>query len=153
MSTRVLPCAAALLLAGACADLPQGFELAEGIEVVQHECGETAPSEAEMRLEVEGTSRAIEGALREAMFRCGQDVCGFVKVEGDTTKVLFQPCEMLPLGYPLRGVAACDCVYDLEFTARAEPGERFVEVYMRQDAVNNERDAQLVDNASVVVGP
>ena len=142
-----------MVVAAACADLPEGFDFAEGIEVVQHECGETAPSEAQTRLEVEGTSRSIEGTLHDVIFRCRQDVCGFLKNEGDTSKVLFQPCEMNPFGYPFIGVVQCGCVYDMEFTARADPGSRFVEAYMRGDNLNNERDAKLVDSMSVVVDP
>jgi hypothetical protein len=148
-ATEVALVLAASLLS-ACAgtvaeDLPAGWMDARPMDVQQSAClGDARGGPPQLLLDK--TADGLRGTYRNATFRCGQHLCGFVLDAREITRVLIQPCELHPQTAP-----TCDCLYDVTFALRARAGMTTVELFRRPDLYGAEApvDATLVARGGV----
>jgi hypothetical protein len=128
----------------ACAELPEGFEAATPIEVVQHDCA----GSPDVENSVPGTLMAaatldndVSGTLLNASFLCSTEVCGFaVEVDG-VARVLFQPCDMNPFQEAL-----CSCLSDIDFVAPFAADVELVGAEAWSRGAHVEEEASLLDS-------
>jgi uncharacterized protein involved in high-affinity Fe2+ transport len=141
-----------LMLAGfvavssmACVELPEGFEDATPIDVVQHECSGAAEAPVNSTLMAAITNdNEVSGTLLDASFLCSTEVCGYaVEVDG-VARVLFQPCDMHP-----SQEALCSCASDIDFVApfAADVEVSTAEAWSRGAHVDD--DAALLDSVDL----
>ena len=107
--------------------LPTGWTGAQQLTVQQSMCDSTALS-TNPTFELANSGGTITGTLRDANFRCQQQVCAYLLDSGATTRALVQPCELHPSSVP-----KCDCHYDVTFTLLARADRTTVEIYRRDD--------------------
>ena len=118
------------LLLAACVDLPDGWEGARPVASLVQQACDGNPYEGTHVERVE----AVDGedldhlAVREAHFRCAQDVEGFQVVEDGVARVLVQPIDTRPTA-----IAGCDCLYDLDIVLDVDTPPEAVEVWRRWD--------------------
>ncbi|MCA9567058.1 MAG: hypothetical protein KC656_04410 [Myxococcales bacterium] len=121
-------------------DLPVGWEDAEPVaSLVQHECDGTPYEPYDVTLDADLSGSPVSAAVHNAHFRCAQDVEGFWQWSGDALQILVQPSDMNP-----RIVAGCDCLYDLDITVEADGTPTSLEVWERQDALNDPNEPERV---------
>ena len=137
-SASTLAVAAALALAGCSSDLPEGWEDADSLSVVQGTCNAPHGNLLEL-VEAEGRPGELRVTYMNAPFRCEQKVTAYMKRDGALIDVLFQPEEMDP-----SSVARCDCAYTLESTFDAPEGGVTLTVYRRGDAYGTDTDPKDV---------
>ncbi len=124
------PAVALTLIVGACTDLPDDWQGATPVASLDQQPCEGSPYEGTHEERVE----AVEGealdhlAVREAHFRCAQEVEAFQIMEDGTARVLIQPIDLRP-----KDVAGCDCLYDLDLVLDADTPPEAVEVWRRWD--------------------
>jgi hypothetical protein len=141
---NLLRTTAPLLALLACGpDLPDGWSDAQRVtSLTQTECLTGSPYEGyDERVEGDLSVSPLQVALREARFRCAQDVAGFYRLAGTGVDVLVQPIDMNP-----RAVAGCDCLYDIDIALRLEVDlapER-VTVYRRSDNLSAPNEPVLI---------
>jgi hypothetical protein len=110
--------------------LPSEWEEAEQVVLTQAEC-DGDPYEnyvVSVTASVNGGDVSVE--YDKAHFRCAQDVGGFIRVRETDGQIdlLAQPKDMCP-----EAVAACSCLYNLEFQFDLASGEYEIHVYKRGD--------------------
>lgn len=136
MFRRLVPVALALAACGP--DLPAGWEGAERVDALtQAECSGSPYEGYDERLEVSSPTRF---RYRQAPFRCEQEVEAYYQTDGNAVEVLVQPVDMHP-----GVVAACDCLYDIDFGLVPPVGDDTLTLYRRWDGLNE-------SNALVKVG-
>jgi hypothetical protein len=114
--------------AGTATDLPPGFEGARSIVLSQTTCAEYVTDYLLVLDRLEWNDDQTGGRYHYAMFRCEQQVCGYLQNTGATYQLLIQPCEMHP---GIGDYSRCDCYYTLEFATPT--GAETVEVWRRWD--------------------
>lgn len=131
---------------GRAADLPEGWEDAKSVQgFIQFACSGNPYEGSEEQVEARGAERQVLIEIKDAHFRCAQDVEAFYKVDDGELDVLVQPVDMSP-----DGVAGCDCLYEL-FVLVDELDERDFEltVYRRWDNINDDDDPLEIGSAAV----
>lgn len=98
-----------LSLSAACVNLPEGWEGASPLsDLTQSDCaGDPYTETPQERVELGDDGTSVN--YLEAHFRCSQAVEAFGLESEGTLRVLVQPIDMHP-----RGVARCDCLYNIE---------------------------------------
>ena len=103
----------------ACVELPEGFEDAAPIEVVQHDCDgppdPDSPAPTSVMAAVTDDNE-VSGTLLNMWSSCSTAYCAYAVETDGVARVLFQPCEMHPFQEAL-----CSCVYDIDFVAPFAP--------------------------------
>lgn len=114
---KTLLVVASLWLGGCGPDLPQGWNGAESVDALTQSQCQGSPYEGTHDEHIEGSmeNSPVTVAYRFAHFRCEQEVEAFYRLVGDGVEVLVQPVDMDP-----SAVAACDCLYDIDFELRLE---------------------------------
>lgn len=126
---RLLPLA---LVACATPDLPAGWEDALPVELlVQSDCdGNPYEGDHEATVEANFDGPPYGVSVREATFRCAQDLSAYWRLDAGVLAVLVQPTDMDPAA-----IAGCDCLYDVE--TRVDPelegAVTHAEVWLRGD--------------------
>ncbi|MCB9681223.1 MAG: hypothetical protein H6733_07095 [Alphaproteobacteria bacterium] len=130
---RTLQTIAVLALAGACVDLPSGWEDAVPVAALTQSDCDGSPYDTGFDEDATATTDAgrITLVYDPVAFRCAQTVEGFFRVDGDRADVLVQPIDMHP-----GAVAACDCAYRVTVDVDA-PDAATVGAWRRWDAIND----------------
>lgn len=127
-------------------DLPEGWEDASSVQgFIQFACSGSPAESSSEQVETRGAEGQVLIEVRDAHFRCAQDVEAYYETSDGKLDVLVQPVDMDP-----DGVAGCDCLYEL-FILVDELDERDFDltVFRRWDNINDDNDPIEIGSAEV----